>query len=505
MNNFNTLKSYSNAFGANLPDFYNGQVRNLDRLVDGKDYFIRSMGVGNPPDSVEITKTFYYGSDGQRVLMISKEDNVITAKKYYVGEVEYTVYPSPAPAKEVTFISSPTGLIAANVKIDTTTTFYYVLTDHLGSITQLLKSNGDTVGNAQFTYDAWGRLRDVRSTNPYLLGNGQTTAFHILDRGYCGHEHLLEHDIINMNGRIYDPVVGQFMQADNYIQTPEDYIGYNRYAYCRHNPFKYTDPSGEMYSEKFAEGGTEDGGCGGMLIQDNTEAITSGLISIMIGIQERAQAMADAYFEWIKGEDDGTSFFGFYGFGGGGSTAPASDAGTGGVSQGVKQTGDSTAIQLNTSILPDTLKYSQNEFDEINESKENSKTFEQLENNLDNAKSLIYDVLLSGKINFNGYIRAILVITDLEMDNASGQPGHSQAYYDEKTHTMVLAHSLLYNGSASYKYLQSGFGKPINEPLYGVIAHEMGHSMYPKGGERKATWYENIFLNYYHYPSKRLP
>ena len=255
MNNFNTLKSYSNAFGANLPDFYNGQVRNLDRLVDGKDYFIRSMGVGNPPDSVEITKTFYYGSDGQRVLMVSQEDNVIVSKKYYVGEYEYTVYPSPAPAKEVTFISSPTGLIAANVKIDTTTTFYYVLTDHLGSITQLLKSNGDIVADAQFTYDAWGRLRDVVNypNAPYTTNAYQQEQFHILDRGYTGHEHLLDHDIINMNGRIYDPVVGQFLQADNYIQTPEDYIGYNRYAYCRYNPFKYTDPSGEFWVGKRGE------------------------------------------------------------------------------------------------------------------------------------------------------------------------------------------------------------------------------------------------------------
>jgi len=24
----------------------------------------------------------------------------------------------------------------------------------------------------------------------------------------------------------------QFMQADNFIQTPKDYIGYNRYEYC---------------------------------------------------------------------------------------------------------------------------------------------------------------------------------------------------------------------------------------------------------------------------------
>jgi RHS repeat-associated protein len=222
-----------------------------------KDSIVRSIGVGNPPDTIEITKTFYYGSDGQRVLMVSKEDNVITAKKYYVGEVEYTFYPSSAPAKEVTFISSPTGLCAADVKLGTTGTFYYIITDHLGSITQLLTHQGITVDNARFSYDAWGRLRDVRSTNPYLIGYVQTTAFTILDRGYCGHEHLLEHGIINMNGRIYDPIVGQFMQADNYIQTPEAYIGYNRYAYCRYNPFKYTDPSGEMFSDGDQNKGTD--------------------------------------------------------------------------------------------------------------------------------------------------------------------------------------------------------------------------------------------------------
>jgi RHS repeat-associated protein len=71
----------------------------------------------------------------------------------------------------------------------------------------------------------------VDSSDVYNISN-ITTAFKILDRGYTGHEHLLEHNIINMNGRIYNPVTAQFMQADNFIQTPEDFIGYNRYAHC---------------------------------------------------------------------------------------------------------------------------------------------------------------------------------------------------------------------------------------------------------------------------------
>jgi hypothetical protein len=36
------------------------------------------------------------------------------------------------------------------------------------------------------------------------------------------------------------------MQSDNNVNSPEDYISYNRYAYCLYNPFKYTDPSGEV-------------------------------------------------------------------------------------------------------------------------------------------------------------------------------------------------------------------------------------------------------------------
>lgn len=38
-----------------------------------------------------------------------------------------------------------------------------------------------------------------------------TTSF---DRGYTLHEHYDEFGLINMNGRLYDPLVGRFMQTD---------------------------------------------------------------------------------------------------------------------------------------------------------------------------------------------------------------------------------------------------------------------------------------------------
>ena len=58
------------------------------------------------------------------------------------------------------------------------------------------------------------------------------------------HEHIDEMGIINMNGRIYDPLIGRFMSADPYIQAPDDLQSHNRYAYVMNNPLNLDEPSG---------------------------------------------------------------------------------------------------------------------------------------------------------------------------------------------------------------------------------------------------------------------
>ena len=60
------------------------------------------------------------------------------------------------------------------------------------------------------------------------------------------HEHLDDFGLINMNGRVFDPLTAQFLSPDNYIQADGNWLNYNRYAYCLNNPLKYTDPSGDF-------------------------------------------------------------------------------------------------------------------------------------------------------------------------------------------------------------------------------------------------------------------
>lgn len=43
---------------------------------------------------------------------------------------------------------------------------------------------------------------------------------YLIDRGFTGHEHLDAFGLINMNGRIYDPVLGRMLSPDNFVQAP---------------------------------------------------------------------------------------------------------------------------------------------------------------------------------------------------------------------------------------------------------------------------------------------
>jgi RHS repeat-associated protein len=45
-----------------------------------------------------------------------------------------------------------------------------------------------------------------------------------------------EMEIIHMGGRIYDPLLGRFLQADPLIQSPSITASLNRYSYVWNNP-----------------------------------------------------------------------------------------------------------------------------------------------------------------------------------------------------------------------------------------------------------------------------
>jgi RHS repeat-associated protein len=71
--------------------------------------------------------------------------------------------------------------------------------------------------------------------------------------GFTGHEHLDDVGIVHMNGRIFDPKLGVFMQPDSLIQQPNNLQNYNRYIYCINGPMGCTDPSGLSFLSKLLD------------------------------------------------------------------------------------------------------------------------------------------------------------------------------------------------------------------------------------------------------------
>ncbi|MDR2954933.1 MAG: FG-GAP-like repeat-containing protein, partial [Prevotella sp.] len=171
-----------------------------------------------------------YGPDLQRwktVLQKNGADSKIT-----IFARNYEKITEGGITRQLYYIGGGDGLAAVYVKqASQADKIYYAHKDHLSSIVKLTDGNGTEVFKA--SYDAWG--------NQTISNN--TFAFH---RGYTGHEHLKEFKLINMNGRMYNPVLGRFLSPDPYVQMPDFSQNFNRYSYCWNNPLRYTDPSGEF-------------------------------------------------------------------------------------------------------------------------------------------------------------------------------------------------------------------------------------------------------------------
>ncbi len=72
--------------------------------------------------------------------------------------------------------------------------------------------------------------------------NGMPTDF-----GFAGQRYDSSTGLIYMGARYYDPALGRFISPDTIVQQRNDPQSYNRYAYARDNPLRYTDESGHCW------------------------------------------------------------------------------------------------------------------------------------------------------------------------------------------------------------------------------------------------------------------
>ena len=184
---------------------------------------------------------YTYGFNQQRIYM-EEHAGATDCTKQYWGSCEYVTESDGIAISTYwrTFVTGPYGVFAVVESRNGMDQFHYVLKDNLGSWTTITNATGTV--EQQLSYDAWGNLR-----NPITWANyraGDTYDGPMFDRGYTGHEHVEAFGLINMNGRMYDPVMGGFLSVDRFVQNPLTAQGFNRYAYCMNNPLRFVDPTG---------------------------------------------------------------------------------------------------------------------------------------------------------------------------------------------------------------------------------------------------------------------
>ena len=110
---------------------------------------------------------------------------------------------------------------------------YWTLTDHQGSVRDVLWENTGGQQTAKFEYDAFG--------TPHLAGASELLA--LPANLYAAREYDSETGLYYNRARYYDPTAGRFLS--------EDPLGYsagdtNLYRYAFNSPTHFTDPSGNV-------------------------------------------------------------------------------------------------------------------------------------------------------------------------------------------------------------------------------------------------------------------
>lgn len=217
--------------GANTYEYdANGNVIKRNNTTIGYNSFNKPVLLENTDNKTE----FFYAPNRARYKKVHNGNHT-----YYIGKL-FEQENSNDTIKYKNYIYAGSQLIAIHIEEDDGKMLLpqnrYVHKDALGSIDTITDESGRVI--QRLSYKPFGQKIEQDWIN-----NGPSNQI-VIKRGFTGHEHINEHNLIHMNGRVYDPVTGRFLSADPNIDGADTYMGYNRYTYVKNNPLKYTDPSG---------------------------------------------------------------------------------------------------------------------------------------------------------------------------------------------------------------------------------------------------------------------
>jgi RHS repeat-associated protein len=188
-----------------------------------------------------------YGIGGVRKKTTLELNDAAVKEKIFVGGLYEKEILADGTERELHYIPGPDGIAAIftleNGEAIQGGDMHYIHKDHLGSFDVITDASGNEV--ERMSFDPWGRRR-----NPNNWTYNNVPEGYMFDRGFTGHEHLDVFGIINMNGRVYDPLLARFLNSDPLFHAQDGVEGFNGYSYVGNNPLHFTDPSGYKKYEK---------------------------------------------------------------------------------------------------------------------------------------------------------------------------------------------------------------------------------------------------------------
>ena len=193
----------------------------------------------NKPRTINIsgqTTTFGYDAGYNRIQKVTS-----TSTTTYVGKL-YERVTTGTLVEHKNYIYGGRSLVATYTERNngTPAETRHLHTDHLDSINVVTDENGTVV--QRLSYDPHGKRRQPNGQD----GSGTISS---VNRGFTRHEHDDEVGLINMNARLYDPVLGRFIMPDTIVESSFGQ-GLNRYTYVRNNSLSYSDPTGRRSWKK---------------------------------------------------------------------------------------------------------------------------------------------------------------------------------------------------------------------------------------------------------------
>ena len=179
-----------------------------------------------------MTTTFVYDGDGGRV---KKTQGTTTV---YIGQLY--VCTGTACAKLIYAGAQRVAMVQVN---SGSTSYFHA--DHLGSTSGLTNANG--TAEEHNSYEPYGDLHTHTGTSDVAYK-------------YTGQERDASTDLYFYQARYYAQGLGRFVSPDSIVQNPLDPQAFNRYAYARNNPVRYTDPTGHYWWDDLPGPGDDLGG-----------------------------------------------------------------------------------------------------------------------------------------------------------------------------------------------------------------------------------------------------